>query len=457
MTSALWSRGLAFGALALAATAGATLGVVGPAAVVAALGLGLVLLVVTRRGSGLVIAPARVDEVEIADEATLLTLSDGWARNAFFFAVLVRVVLAIFLNSTGYSRDLAPDSWGYERFGAIIAASWENPLVDPAMIRGYKPYSAYQNLNGLVTYLTGFRSAPIVSLINAFIAPWGAWVLGVISGRLAGREAQKRTFLLASFFPSLILWSSINLRDCWNWLLVAQVLLATMNLRERFSTRNLLILGLCLAILPLIRSYMLLLVGTGIGLSFLLVRVRSLPVAAVALVIVVGLMVNLGERFGMEVVVDLDERLETLNKMKWGMSGGRAGYHRGVDISTPQGALSYLPLGTSIFLFAPFPWSPTNLRQAMAVPETLIWYGFFAQAVRGLWNGRRALIVRAAPVFFTALVTTLSYGLVEGNEGTAYRHRSQVMLLLFVFAGIEHARRFAARRGTSSTHAGLGP
>jgi hypothetical protein len=34
------------------------------------------------------------------------------------------------------------------------------------------------------------------------------------------------------------------------------------------------------------------------------------------------------------------------------------------------------------------------------------------------------------------LVVVSSYALVEGNFGTAYRHRAQIMPLFFVFAGV---------------------
>jgi hypothetical protein len=297
--------------------------------------------------------------------------------------------------------------------------------------------------------------------LNAFVGGFGAWLIGLVAGRIYGPAAQKRTFLLAAFFPSLVLWSSVNLRDCWNWLVVAMSLLATINLRERFSLKDLLLVGLCVAFLPMIRSYMLLLVGTGVVLSFLVVRIRSLPVSLIAFPLVIGVMLTIGDSFNMDLMVDMDERLELMNRMKWGMSGGNAGYYRGVDISTPEGALRYLPTGVSIFLFAPFPWTPSNLRQAIAVPETMVWYVIFFQAMRHMWRTRKTTIMRAAPVFFTTVVMILAYGLVEGNEGTAFRHRSQVMLLFFVFAGGDFAfrvgRRLASHRFSATTAPALVP
>jgi hypothetical protein len=40
-----------------------------------------------------------------------------------------------------------------------------------------------------------------------------------------------------------------------------------------------------------------------------------------------------------------------------------------------------------------------------------------------------------------ALFATVSYALVESNLGTAYRHRAQVLIPLFIFAAVGIAAR----------------
>lgn len=424
----------------IAAFFGLTFGSSGAVGIIVASAVCLVLLLLA----------ATTRSTSSARETTLRQVELGPAfttslRNLFVVALLIRLVLALVLNLTGAATELAPDSWGYTVYGQYIAASWEDPRIDPGVVRGYRPLSFYQHLNAALIYLTGMNPAIPLSLLNGVIGTISAWLVGLIAGRLYGPVAQRRAFLLAAFFPSLILWSSINMRDAWNWLLVAGAVLCGQKLRERFDLRSLVLLLLCVGLLPTIRGYMLVLVVGGLAISFLLVRARSIPIAVVAFGLLVGLLLVLEQRFGLEIGMGLDERLELMNRMKWGLSGGRAGYFRNVDISTPIGAASYLPLGTAIFLFAPFPWSADNLRQIAAVPETLVWYIFFAQAMRQIVKGRASGIFAAAPLVSTLLVIMVGYGLVEGNEGTAYRHRSIVMLLFFVLAAGDYARRVGSR------------
>ena len=87
-------------------------------------------------------------------------------------------------------------------------------------------------------------------------------------------------------------------------------------------------------------------------------------------------------------------------------------------------------------LFAPFPWDIVTTLQAAAMPETLLWYPLFLLSILGfrisLRNRRTAALVPLSVL----LVVVSSYALVEGNFGTAYRHRAQIMPLFFVFSGV---------------------
>jgi hypothetical protein len=66
--------------------------------------------------------------------------------------------------------------------------------------------------------------------------------------------------------------------------------------------------------------------------------------------------------------------------------------------------------------------------------------------------------------FSVLLVITTSYALVEGNFGTAYRHRAQIMPLFFLFAGVglvaikpwfQKRRRMRARSVVARRGAGI--
>ena len=122
---------------------------------------------------------------------------------------------------------------------------------------------------------------------------------------------------------------------------------------------------------------------------------------------------------------------------------GRSGFGQDYDVSTPTGALATLPVGVVYLLFAPFPWAVSGLRQALVVPETLVWYALMPAFVRGLAYGLKRHFRAIMPITVFAVSLTLAYSLMQGNVGTAYRQRTQVSMFFFIFmaAGIVEKRR----------------
>ena len=70
------------------------------------------------------------------------------------------------------------------------------------------------------------------------------------------------------------------------------------------------------------------------------------------------------------------------------------------------------------------------------MPETLLWYPLFLCALLGLRISVKNRATLAFVPVSVLLVVVSSYALVEGNFGTAYRHRAQIMPLFFVFSGV---------------------
>jgi hypothetical protein len=133
--------------------------------------------------------------------------------------------------------------------------------------------------------------------------------------------------------------------------------------------------------------------------------------------------------------------LQVLNVSRVDLARAGSGFGDDADVSTISGILTILPLGVTQLLFAPFPWSIVNLRQALALPDVLMWYALVPALIRGIgYACGRLRETMPILVFTTAL--TVAYGAFLGNAGTAYRQRTQVMMFYFLFAadGI-HRRR----------------
>lgn len=91
----------------------------------------------------------------------------------------------------------------------------------------------------------------------------------------------------------------------------------------------------------------------------------------------------------------------------------------------PEG-LAYLPRGLTVFLLEPLPWRTGSVSVRLAKAESLVWYPLLLLAVPGMWilaRTRRELT--AVVLLFGGL--SVGYGMLEGNYGTAYRHRGEVV------------------------------
>jgi len=107
-----------------------------------------------------------------------------------------------------------------------------------------------------------------------------------------------------------------------------------------------------------------------------------------------------------------------------------------VDVSTASGALSTIPLGLTYLLLAPFPWQLASLRQAITLPEMLVWWSSIPLLVLGAWFTIKHRLREIAPIIIFTSLLTLTYSIVQGNVGTAYRQRAQLLIFYFVFAAV---------------------
>jgi hypothetical protein len=328
----------------------------------------------------------------------------------------------------------------------MIVRAWADPSYDLRMIDEYQPWSIHQNLNAGIYWLTGWEHTAIVmSIYNAFVGVAAAHVSARLAEEMFGRLAGKYTFILAAFLPSMVFWSSLNLKDPLAWLSIVSAVFGVQRLRYRLSLVGMLYLAGGIVVLSFVRPYVVSLVVLGVGLSFAVTRVKQLPYALVVILVVAYAANNIAQ-FQTRVPTILT--LSDTQYLHQGFSDGDSSYGAGTDVSTPRGALLYLPRGLIYYLLSPFPWDVTKAHQALAVPESLMLIFVLLFGLKGMWRGARISLQRVAAPVLVALTITVAYGLVEGNIGTAMRHRAQSLILIFPFVGAEWARRQA--RGVSA-------
>jgi hypothetical protein len=119
-----------------------------------------------------------------------------------------------------------------------------------------------------------------------------------------------------------------------------------------------------------------------------------------------------------------------------------------------QTNLRAFPRGLVAVTVRPFPWeSTTSLPLGFARAEQLAWYVLYALAVVGCWAERRRWRPVAGAVVLVGGILVVG-AVTQGNLGTAFRHRGQILWAVAVLAacgGRHVAARWRERSGAPLT------
>ncbi len=372
-------------------------------------------------------------------------LSGAWVQAhpvlAVFAVALVARVGAAVLIAAVSGGTLFSDDVVYSQMAAEAAAgetaSW----------------SAYQH--ALFRYSAAFLIpvTAVYEVVGPF--PLAAQLVVAVAGATAAGLAARLAWevvdawwalaagLVVALLPSQILWSSLILKDALVWAALAGVGL-TVAVAGRSHGRHLLAAGAAAA-------------GLLLALGFL--RPHSLLVAAwaAALASFAGQRLQRPQRVGGAVLLAV--------VIPWVVGLGPAGYRlsgyladldalaarreanaTGATAIQAGGPVEQLVRGVGLVLLEPYPWSASdNPRLLPARAENVMWYPLLGLAAAGVWAGRRSLRVLLFPVLAGAALVG-GYALVEGNLGTAYRHRGELVWAVAVLAVVGGRQHVCWRR-----------
>jgi hypothetical protein len=386
------------------------------------------------------LAPAEAPGSSATGERRFLASVVGWA-------FVVRVAASALLHATGTWSWLGGDEETFDLNGRVFAGWVDGRFAIPLSPRFLGSFEVgYFYLVGSMYYTYGI-SKGVPLLVNALMGAALVLPVHALAGRFAGRVAARRAALLAAFFPSLVLWSALMVRDVLALFCLASVLLVADRLRRSLAPANLLALLALLGALASLRTYIFLIVAVALAGGVVLGQRSAGRAVVVGVLLMVGLIFAV--RFLGIGQSELERaNLETLAQHRHynALGPSVAGSLGTEDISTPTAALTYLPVGMIYFLLSPLPWQIGSPRQILSVPDLLLWYAILPSIGVGLaWLLRRRF--RAIlPLLFTVVGITVLYSLVEGNIGIIFRHRAQIIVPLCAVAGVGTALRARARR-----------
>jgi hypothetical protein len=358
----------------------------------------------------------------------------AWMRSLLLTSLLLRIAAATAFQLFPVLRVFHEDASGAEYFGMQIASVWrgEAPPFDYA-----RPNNGFVFI-GAALYYTFGRFAVVLPYFNCIVGTMIVFFIYRLAVRLFHPAVGRTVALLVGLMPSMVLWSSVALKDATVTLCLVIALSSCVDLKERLSLGA--AVGIVLPILAVqsIRFYIVYFMGFAIVVSLVLDRglgfLTGVYKQLFIVLSIIGLFVLAGTADRAESDLQLFS-LEYASNYRYGMAvTANSGFDVDVDVSTPGKALAYLPIGVAHLLWAPFPWQMVSLRPLLAAPETILWWFMIPATARGIiFAVRNRFSATSALLIFSATLTC-AYSLIHGNVGSAFRQRAQILVFLFIFS-----------------------
>jgi len=373
----------------------------------------------------------------------------------FVSALTVRLLIGTLIYFFHWQEFFGGDANTFDFFGNALLQTWEGDKYWQYFVDLFSGGGASSGWGMLyvvaVIYKIVGRNMLATQYLNSVLGASTAPLSYLMAMEIFPNKRVARTSaLLAAFFPSLILWTSQGLKDGPIIFLLTVSMLATLKLGIRFSPKYVIALVLSLFALITLRFYVFYIIAFSIACAFILGRQKLNAQAFMRQFIIIFVLGTALAFFGVaryaSMQIDAYGSFRMLQVMRSDAAQSAAsGFGQDVDVSTPEGALSAIPIGLAYLLLAPFPWQFGSLRQMITLPEMMIWWSCFPMLILGLLFTLRHRLREVAPIVIFTTLLTISYSIVQGNVGTAYRQRAQLLIFYFLFVAVGFALHMEKR------------
>jgi hypothetical protein len=364
----------------------------------------------------------------------------------FVAAVLLRMVLGAVIFSFNGQEFFGGDALTYDFFGQAQLNAWGGDRFSAMQVKTFVGGTEASGW-GMVYLVAGVyavlgRNMLAIQFVNAVLGAVTAPIIFLCARHVFNNVRVGRIAAIAvAFYPSLVLWSSQGLKDAPIVFCLALSILATLRLGEKIRVKDIALLLCSLFALLSLRFYVFYMIAVAIGGAFL-IGMRSLtPLSFVRqflLIVLLGLgLTYLGVTRYANVQIGSFASLERINRSRQNAAtAAQSGFGKDVDVSTTGGALTTIPIGLLYLLFAPFPWQLASLRQSITLPEMILWWASFPMLVLGFWFSIKYRLRMISPILIFTVMLSLAYSVFQGNVGTAYRQRAQLLVFYFIFVAV---------------------
>ena len=363
----------------------------------------------------------------------------------FLVALALRMGFGLLIHIYELREFFGGDALAYDAKAAQMVSNWMGTTINPDdSLFEFDPRSGVAwgmyYITAGIYYVLGqniFAAQSFCAVIGAATSP----MVYFCARKIFSNVSVARTSAVAiAVFPSFIIWSGQLLKDGLIIFLLVVAITMVLQLQSKFSYSALAILITSMFGILSVRFYIFYMVAVAVVGSFIvgMSSTQRSMLRSTIILFVIGLALaylGVGQRATVELTV-----FTNLDRIQGSRSdlarAADTGFGAEYDVSTTEGALSAIPLGFTVLMFAPYPWQATNLRQAITIPEVLAWWAMIPFLIMGLIYTIKNRLRNAFPILMFSLMLTIAYSVFQGNVGTAYRQRTQIQVFLFILVGV---------------------
>jgi hypothetical protein len=283
-------------------------------------------------------------------------------------------------------------------------------------------------------------------LMNCFVGAIAVAPFYGLGREFGGDRAGRLVAFAGAFWPSLILWSVLNLKDIMVVVLIATIMLTAIRFARQPGVVVAAGLLAAFAATENMRLYVFYAFGWLVPISFYLMnrapwkRRLVTGVALWAAILIVMFSMNQGTQWlGLRYLTD--KRVEALyGSAEFGAGQSESSIELGGRLNRYEGGwaiqMRNIPIVMPYVLWSPYPWAGTRLRDLAVLPESLAWYAVqILSVVALLVYGRTRWRDFFLPVVYVGGLVFV-FSIIESNVGTIYRHRAMLLPAAFPLAAM---------------------
>jgi len=385
------------------------------------------------------LAPFFVAVLILACLVFLYQLDDPVLRNILIAALVLRLLLSLIQAYTAVDLPGAgDDSVNFEKFGWLNAQAWMLG-TEARMTTGVYYYSSFI---GVIYYFFG-RVPFMAQFANILFSLLTVYLLYKTVYSITGSVRNARiAALMIALLPTLNVYSAILLRETMIIMFIAFSFYFFVKWIGKGQLTKLLGSFAALAAAGALHGPLFLLVWVMIlfviiysprDKKFRFVTGQIVP----AVVIAVLALILIGSVITYQLPGDLSQIItpDFLRGVVDGKTFGRTSYLLEILPYSYFDLIWQTPLRMLYFLFTPFPWMISYVKDALGFLDMLIYAGLFYFSYRSkkLWKNNKQIVIASLLIIVT-LVVMFAWG--TGNYGTAWRHRQKIAPYLVVLASV---------------------